>query len=132
MTWPAWFKPSWVARVEIADPPEGLEAPCWLWKGATTPAGYPRANIANGSRGGEQVYLHRYAWEQHHMEKLGEDDGGHLCGRPPCFQPEHIEKQSRAFNRGTSTAPRYGTASFLPLDDLAALACGWWLKRGCK
>jgi hypothetical protein len=123
--WPAWIKPSWIKKIEVVAAPEGLEGDCWLWRGACTPDKYPRANIANEKTGGEAVYLHRYSWEQHHHEKLGKNDGGHLCGRSLCIQHEHIEKQTPRYNRGSSTAMRFDT---LRAEDVLALACGHWLK----
>lgn len=126
MTWPAWLKASWANRWHFEDPPAGLELPCRIWTGAATAAGYGQVSLSTGKRGGETVYLHRFAWEQHNMERLGPDDGGHLCGRPPCFEPSHVERQSRAFNRGNSSSPRFQAVD-ISADDLAALADSQWL-----
>jgi len=126
MTFPAWVKPRWYPKIEVREQPHGLDDPCWIWLGACTRDGYPV--VQKDGRKGGQTYLHRESHEQHTGTLLGTDDGGHLCGRPPCFQPTHIERQTRGYNRGSSTAARYSTASHLPLEDLRALADGWWLK----
>lgn len=123
--WPAWIKPSWVSKIEITQAPHGLEGDCWLWRGACTPDKYPRANVRNGKARGEAIYIHRFAWEQHHHEKLGEFDAGHLCGRSLCIQHLHIEKQTRLYNRRSSTAARFDTLS---AADVEALADGSWLR----
>lgn len=125
MSFPAWVKPSWIPKIEIADPPHGLDAPCWLWLGARTPDNY--GVVAPAGRGVGSVYLHRYSFEKHTGEVLGADDGGHLCGRPNCFQPEHVERQTRRHNRRGSTAARF---DHLTAADVEALACPHWLSIG--
>lgn len=127
MQFPSWVKASWLPKIETAEPPHGLSGLCWLWLGARTPDNY--GVVAPAGREVGAVYLHRYSFEQHTGTLLGKDDGGHLCGRQNCFQPEHIERQSRRHNRRSSTAARF---DHLSAADVTALACGHWLKTGAR
>lgn len=59
---------------------------CWLWRGARTPMGYGIFKVKNKNN-----YAHRYAYELTKgkiPETLVID---HLCRRPSCVNPDHLE-----------------------------------------
>ena len=119
-----WIKPAWLAKIELAAPPPGLDGLCWLWWGSRTIDGYPRAWIK-----GKAIYLHRHSWEQANGKPLGYLDGHHRCSRRNCFQDRHIEPQTPDDNRGaTRYVPmQHDNRIDLCSDDLRALADSHWL-----
>lgn len=69
---------------KIQPQPDG----CWLWVGPINNRGYGRFYL-DGDVG--LVYAHRWSYEQH----VGPIPPGlvidHLCRRPACVRPEHLE-----------------------------------------
>jgi hypothetical protein len=65
----------WTERVEV-------DADCWMWVGALDPKGYGRTG---------RTLAHRAVYE----ELVGPCPDGlvsdHLCRRPACVNPDHIE-----------------------------------------
>ncbi|MEV4629351.1 HNH endonuclease signature motif containing protein [Micromonospora sp. NPDC049523] len=65
---------------------------CWIWTGARV-RGYGVASIENRTQ-----YVHRVAY-QLAISPLSETVTiDHLCRRPACFNPEHLEAVSRSEN----------------------------------
>jgi hypothetical protein len=75
---------------------------CWLWRAATI-RGYGSFRVA-----GQHHYAHRFAYEL----LVGPIADGltidHLCRRPLCVNPSHMEPVTRAENR--ARAPISGAA----------------------
>lgn len=68
---------------------------CWLWTGGATREGY--GAIWSGP-GGRRLMAHRVAWELLRgpiPEGLHID---HLCRRPPCVNPDHLEPVTPSVN----------------------------------
>jgi hypothetical protein len=67
---------------------------CWLWTGAVTVDGYGRLRATSTV----EVRAHRYAYEL----LVGPIPEGltldHLCERPACVRPEHLEPVEHAEN----------------------------------
>jgi hypothetical protein len=76
---------------------------CWLWTGPALPTGYGRTGVT-----GRGKYAHRVVYE---AVKGRIPDGltvDHLCGRPACVNPDHLEAVTLRENilRGTGPAAR--------------------------
>ena len=69
---------------------------CWLWIASQTRFGYGR--IGRGGRTEGWTTAHRFAWEK----VIGPTTPGlefdHLCRRPPCCNPVHIEEVTKGEN----------------------------------
>lgn len=82
-----------------------IEAPsgCWVWTGTRNRGGHGRIQI-NGSN----AYVHRVAYELY----VGPIPEGleidHLCRRPACLNPRHLQAVTPSVNvrRGTSPGAR--------------------------
>jgi hypothetical protein len=89
--------PRLVDRMEI-------DGECWIYTGNTTPGGYGHISYNN------QIQpVHRLAYEQL-VEPI--PDGlvlDHLCRRPPCFNPDHLEPVTTQVNvlRGEGAPAAY-------------------------
>jgi hypothetical protein len=66
---------------------------CWLWTGTVDKHGYGRASINGGS--GYLVHRVIYADTYGPIEGVGLD---HLCRRPSCVNPLHLEPVTQAEN----------------------------------
>lgn len=79
-----------------------IDGECWIWTGYTNPrrGGYGTINIK-----GVPDYVHRVAyrlWIGPIPDGLHID---HLCRRPPCFNPAHLEAVTPAENAWRGMAP---------------------------
>lgn len=67
---------------------------CWLWRGATTNSGYGLLRIA-----GISIRANRLAWS---LSRKQEIPPGmcvmHICDRPACINPAHLEIGTHADN----------------------------------
>jgi hypothetical protein len=97
-------------KVQKAQPsdlsPNGW-AGCWLWTASLNKAGYGQVNVGDTPR-----LAHRVSYEMN----IGEIPSGlvidHLCRRPSCVNPAHLEPVTHAVNC------RRGIKSKLTLDQV--------------
>lgn len=69
---------------------EATEDGHWLWTSADNENGYGLFKV-KGARGHVQTYAHRWSYE-HHVGPIPEGMTiDHLCGKPRCVNPEHLE-----------------------------------------
>jgi HNH endonuclease len=111
------------AKTELATDlsPNGWSG-CIIWTGATLPAGH------GVIRGATLVYAHRVAWELAGRElPRWPRCLDHLCQRPGCVNPEHLEEVAVAVNcrRGTCAKLTQGLA-----DDIRYLRGAGWNAQG--
>lgn len=69
-------------KIALFDKIEKQSNGCWLWVGALTHDGYPRA----GSR-----YMHRVSYETHKGAITKGLTLDHLCKTRNCCNPDHLE-----------------------------------------
>lgn len=79
-----WF----LRRLEPAPAPIGLPGECWIWTGERNKDGYATYR-------GE--YLHRLVFRKYYGRWPITVD--HLCNRPPCLNPKHMESVTLEVNR---------------------------------
>lgn len=83
-----------------------LEGECWIYTGNQTPDGYGHISVDNRVQP-----VHRVAYE----ELVGAIPAGlvldHLCRRPPCFNPDHLEPVTQRTNvrRGEGSPAVYAS-----------------------
>jgi hypothetical protein len=69
---------------------------CWLWVGATVPAGYGRFGPG---------YAHRWSYE-HHVGPIAPGlEIDHLCRNRSCVNPAHLEAVTHRENMRRSDTP---------------------------
>lgn len=88
--------------------------PCVEWTGACTPKGYGRLRIR-----GQQMYVHRWIWE----DANGLIPKGmvimHICDNPPCYALDHLRLGTYAENSGDMvTKGRQARGARLPHTKL--------------
>jgi hypothetical protein len=102
------------AKVDLSRGDDG----CWIWMRARTPDGYGRVGVDHKIR-----FAHRVAYE---LEVGPIPDGlilDHLCRRPMCVNPRHLEPVTQRENiiRGRSLVARNAAATHCvhghPFDD---------------
>lgn len=90
-------------RIEV-DPETG----CWVWQGAKNATGYGRVAMPTGKQGGRTDLVHRVTYEEY----VGPIPDGlvidHLCRRPACCNPQHLEPVTQRENllRGETSQAR--------------------------
>lgn len=75
---------------------------CWTWTAALRPDGYGAFNA-----GGKAVRSHVWAWEQEHGPVPEGLELDHLCRRPSCVRPSHLEAVTHAENSRRGLAGKY-------------------------
>jgi hypothetical protein len=75
---------------------------CWLWLRWRDPNGYGRISQ---SRWGRSLLAHRWYYEQRHGPIAAGLHLDHLCRRPSCVNPDHLEPVTNRENilRGRAT-----------------------------
>ena len=113
------------ARVEPFDVRDG--SACAVWLGHRLPAGYGTLTDAHGVT----HYAHRVSWELLHGPIPEGQVVRHLCDRPECVRPGHLEVGTYAENAADMVAA--GRSRVLPRltdDDVRAIrhayATGRW------
>lgn len=66
---------------------------CWLWTATANTAGYGRF-----WHDGKLGYAHRWSYEHHHRPLLPKEAVDHLCRRPACVNPDHLDAVSQLEN----------------------------------
>lgn len=82
------------SKVDLHGPAHAELGPCWLWTDPLNPYGYGRFARTSAHR----VLAHRYAYELL-VGPIG--DGltlDHLCERPACVRPRHLEPVTNSEN----------------------------------
>ena|ERR1039457_4646948 len=86
------------------------ETPCHFWQGTKTPRGYGMMTVS-----GTKDYAHRVAYRLRHGQIPEGKCLDHLCRRPSCVNPEHLEPVTQAENC------RRGLRAKLTAHDVAAI-----------
>ena len=72
-----------IARFESRIKQDG---DCWIWTGAISGGGYGTLSVRSRSQ-----LAHRWSYE-YHVAPIPEGlEIDHLCGRPRCVNPQHLE-----------------------------------------
>ncbi len=81
--------------------------PCWLWTGATYPAGYGQFSIAPS----KPTYAHRFAFGATKGQVID-----HLCRNRLCVNPVHMEAVTHKINilRGVGASARNAKVTHCP------------------
>lgn len=89
------------AQVNKQGPKSAKIGRCWVWTGSTNTTGY--GQLWDGER---LVVAHRWLWEQEHGPVPNKLELDHLCRRPVCVRPSHLEPVTHQENvlRGESFA----------------------------
>lgn len=94
--------------VRESAPVDGLDE-CWVWTGAVNNAGYGQIGVGSKVDGTNRMRsVHRIVYEN----RVGPIDEGlvldHMCRRPRCVNPEHLEPVTQRVNnhRGATNAAK--------------------------
>lgn len=85
---------------------------CWIWQGTKIPKGYGLI-----SRDGKRQYAHRWAYEHFTGNLIPAGlQIDHLCRRPSCVNPDHLEPVTQIENmrRGGSPPSLNGRKTHCP------------------
>ena len=87
---------------------------CLLWDGPLDKHGYGRVNFGTHKKS-RLLLIHRLAFEAHHERRITEGlVVNHLCGKPACFRPDHLEETSFAENiRYKTVLSSHNTSGYL-------------------
>jgi hypothetical protein len=67
---------------------------CWTWKGSRMSGGYAQGWHGKHS----EDRLHRFIIEAFYGDKLGSQDGHHMCSNTLCVYPPHLQPATKAAN----------------------------------
>jgi hypothetical protein len=73
-------------------------ADCWLWTGHLNRDGYGQFKVTDRPGHYRTVRAHRWAWEAEHGPVPPGLTLDHLCGRPACVRPDHLDPCTAAEN----------------------------------
>jgi hypothetical protein len=103
---------------------------CWLWQGYKTPLGYGLITLADGTRSGRSVPVHRLMYALRHSWPPFGMSVCHLCDVPSCCNPEHlflgtnVENTADKVKKGRQAkGERVGHAKLTEADIIAIRAC---------
>jgi HNH endonuclease len=71
---------------------------CWLWTGHVNRDGYGQFKVTDRPGHYRTVRAHRWAWEVTHGPVPAGLTLDHLCGRPACVRPDHLDPCTAAEN----------------------------------
>jgi hypothetical protein len=71
---------------------------CWLWTGHLNRDGYGQFKVTDRPGHYRTVRAHRWAWEAEHGPVPAGLTLDHLCGRPACVRPGHLDPCTAAEN----------------------------------
>jgi len=75
-----------LSKLDVTDYiPVGLQGPCWHWRGARDPAGYPRIKVE-----GRCDYVRRALIRQQRGHLAEQDQIVSLCRDAGCVNPAHL------------------------------------------
>lgn len=110
---------------------------CWIFTGYRSPLGYGYVNVRDGSTGGRPRLAHRVVYEA----LVGPIPEGltldHLCRRPSCVNPAHLEPVTHAENvrRGSATGRSHARKvcknghEMTPENTRLGTRKGWQVRR---
>jgi hypothetical protein len=75
-----------------------LTSGCWVWTGHLNRDGYGQFKVTDRPGHYRTVRAHRWAWEAAHGPVAAGLTLDHLCGRPACVRPEHLDPCTAAEN----------------------------------
>jgi hypothetical protein len=91
------------SKINRTDSPDsGLDG-CWEWTAARDPRGYGRVHVT-GKRG--MALAHRVVYEFLRGPIPSGLELDHLCRRPCCVNPDHLEPVSHRVNSLRSSSPQ--------------------------
>jgi hypothetical protein len=73
-------------------------ATCWLWCGHLNRDGYGQFKVTDRPGHYRTVRAHRWAWEADNGPVPAGLTLDHLCGRPACVRPDHLDPCTNAEN----------------------------------
>lgn len=87
------------SKIQVSTKHFYRDVACWEWIGALTAKGYGQFKIKK-----KQILAHRWIYQTFVEEFSVELDSDHLCRRPRCVNPVHIEPVTKRENclRGES------------------------------
>ena len=101
-----------------------LEGECWIWQGTLNHAGYGYFTFK------QRGYLaHRYIYALARGPIPPMLDLDHLCRRPACVNPAHLEAVSHQVNMFRIRAPHCGKGHLYTLENTYIYKNG---KRACR
>jgi HNH endonuclease len=71
---------------------------CWLWCGHVNRDGYGQFKVTDRPGHYRTVRAHRWAWEDVNGPVPAGLTLDHLCGRPTCVRPDHLDPCTNAEN----------------------------------
>lgn len=106
----------WRARLSVRErllSRRRIEGACWIWTGQLDRRGYGRMSVS-----GRKQFVHALAYK----EFVGTIPEGlepdHLCRRPACFNPAHLEPVTQAENARRGGQSRLTHAAVATIRNL--------------
>jgi HNH endonuclease len=111
----------------VSDYTVDLDTGCWVWRRATTKAGYGQMYID-----GKKVYAHRAYYEGYVADIAPGLVIDHLCGNRACCNPEHLEPVTFTENMRRTRRPACKRGHVLNDDNLYVAPAGDRQCRECN
>ena len=110
------------------------ESGCWLWMGATCPAGYGRFRYK-----GQSTPAYRAAYELFKSPIPKDLTVDHLCFVRSCVNPDHLQLATKQEMRAQAVQGWKKTSSEMkfckrghPLSDAYLNVSAGWVQRQCR